>query len=94
MPGDRHTLPSTAPLKPQSEMQSPGQGLRATKMLRKYLPQVQQMWIVETNIPSSGKHTQEWEEEVEKLWASDEQQISQAKPEPGFTFQNRRNRDL
>lgn len=48
---------------------------------------------METNIPSPGKRMQEWED-GEKLWALDEQQLSQAKPQLGFLLQNQRNRDL
>lgn len=59
-------------------------------MLNTYQPWTQDM---ETNIPSPGKHTQEWED-GEKLWVWDEQQLSQAKPQLGFLLQNQRNRDL
>lgn len=59
-------------------------------MLNKHPPQEQQMGIVETSIPRPGNHAQRWEQDREKLWASDEQQIGQAKPQPGFTFQNQR----
>lgn len=45
------------------------------------------------NSQSRQTHT-EREEKAEKLWASGEQQVSAAKPQSGFIFQNQKNMDL